>query len=878
MPNDDDDERELQAMITGLQTQLTQCLHTNNPREQLVKTLEKTVSLQDLFNLHFRDEEGYTLLGNAVRWHLMDVVKFLVEEKKFKVKEELVLAVEVDYKECVEYLIKVKPVLLGRRILAGTTCRPGMTPVMMASLKENESMLKLLFANGARPLEIPEYNPRETNNIIRFDAIYRTLLALSKPMYLCVMNEDPVMVAFKIAETCKKMAESLDVAKDDLLEIKRNCEKFAADFIQNAATFEDLELILSQMTTEEVEVVAPGRALERLKYAMIHDHMNFVANGSVQKLIKKKFYEGPVTISNFQSANLLKRSLYISALIALTPVWLFLYLIFPASNTPTGIFVKEWMEMPLMRFIVNAVIYVIVCLLVISTGMNTNIFPLDKWPVLADDRLCFQEVRKLQNFDCVNDNPAYTREQKEAFQNPQLFSDHIRGSAFVMYHETFTNTTSILLADMATMVWTFGNVYQEFWNIWSDGVFEYCSDWVNMLSILLNLCFVSASSLKYSFIVNKGYEPMQIFGGEIYHPLQLSAALRALGVLLLCYKMYKLLRVTQIIGRQQVLLIEALKASVSLFVFFFILAFSFSVASNGVIWRTYRDYIQNCNQLPNNSYATTVDVRIPCSTNLVPSSLQELINYQNFIQVSQTYFFGMFRAQAYILDIFPSYENGQEWTGLFMYSGFVFFMIIVRLNLITFLVVFSVMTCTDTEAEHFKFGRANIMYMFIQGSDPLPSPFNLIPSVYRITAWKNSRNEIRSKMFTENELWKVPKLRSLIKSYKLTYLREVKKSALLKTPGTGEIDKLNVKIREQLSHADNTVLSVDRRTRQLFTDKKGVSVAVENPFTKKYQQMKGRSKKLFKPEAGAIGTQTPGSSGKKTCFLIEKISKITNQK
>ena len=76
-------------------------------------------------------------------------------------------------------------------------CRPGMSPVMMAALMENESMLKFLFARGAKPLELPEYDPSDMNNIIRFDAIYQTFVAVSKPMYLCIMNEDPVMVAFK---------------------------------------------------------------------------------------------------------------------------------------------------------------------------------------------------------------------------------------------------------------------------------------------------------------------------------------------------------------------------------------------------------------------------------------------------------------------------------------------------------------------------------------------------------------------------------------------------------------------------------------------------------------------------------------------------------
>ena len=132
------------------------------------------------------------------------------------------------------------------------------------------------------------------------------------------------------------------------------------------------------------------------------------------------------------------------------------------------------------------------------------------------------------------------------------------------------------------------------------------------------------------------------------------------------------------------------------------MAVAFSVASNGVIWHTYRDYIKNCEKLPDGSFSSKVDVKIPCTTNLVESSLDELIEYQNFLKVSETYFLGIFSAQAYILDIFPSYENAQEWTGTLMYSSYVFFMIIIRLNILTSLVILSVMTSTRTESEQFR--------------------------------------------------------------------------------------------------------------------------------------------------------------------------------
>ena len=88
----------------------------SNPKEELEKLIQKASIMENLFDLHFRDHHGYTLLGNAVRLGQLDVVQFLVGERNFKVKEELTIAVEVDFKDCVDYFIKRQPELVGRKV------------------------------------------------------------------------------------------------------------------------------------------------------------------------------------------------------------------------------------------------------------------------------------------------------------------------------------------------------------------------------------------------------------------------------------------------------------------------------------------------------------------------------------------------------------------------------------------------------------------------------------------------------------------------------------------------------------------------------------------------------------------------------------------
>ncbi|XP_063721023.1 transient-receptor-potential-like protein [Symsagittifera roscoffensis] len=308
-----------------------------NPVDNLDKLIQKSIPLQEMFSLNFRDKFGYTLLGNAVKLFALPVIQYLVLKRQFIIKEELIIAVDVDYRAAIEFFLSVDPELVDRPVLTGTVYRPGLSPVMVAALRENETMLKFLFSRGAQHLDIPNYDPREPRNIIRFDAICQTLLALSNPMYLCIMNEDPIMVAFKISERCQQISSSLTVAATDMQIVKESCEKFAAEFISNIATFDELMLVMNQMTTLDHNIVAPGEPWERLKYAISNKHTEFVANGSIQKLMKKKFYEGPIALQDFESSNIAKKAAYLLVLVLLTPAWIFFYLFVPATTSPTAV-------------------------------------------------------------------------------------------------------------------------------------------------------------------------------------------------------------------------------------------------------------------------------------------------------------------------------------------------------------------------------------------------------------------------------------------------------------------------------------------------------------------------------------------------------------
>ena len=113
-------------------------------------------------------------------------------------------------------------------------------------------------------------------------------------------------------------------------------------------------------------------------------------------------------------------------------------------------------------------------------------------------------------------------------------------------------------------------------------------------------------------------------------------------------------------------------------------------------------------------------------------------------------------------------------------------------------------------------------------------------------------------MFSEADLLKVNKMRNLIKSFKLNYLREAKLARLSTDLGTAQFGKMGSKISAHVAHVNSSVLSVHKRTRDLFENKDNGGLIGsmvfgsdedkeenKNIFTKKFKEFKNRRSNQF---------------------------------
>ena len=73
--DESDETMENEEIWKALRNEILAAIRSNDPKTNLKLAIEKASKLKDLFNLQFRDEHGYSLLGHAIKLHLMDVIK-----------------------------------------------------------------------------------------------------------------------------------------------------------------------------------------------------------------------------------------------------------------------------------------------------------------------------------------------------------------------------------------------------------------------------------------------------------------------------------------------------------------------------------------------------------------------------------------------------------------------------------------------------------------------------------------------------------------------------------------------------------------------------------------------------------------------------------
>ena len=133
-----------------------------------------------------------------------------------------------------------------------------------------------------------------------------------------------------------------------------------------------------------------------------------------------------------------------------------------------GKFITGWIEMPLMRYVVQNVSYILILLLTVSASVNFSSFPLQDLQEVLDDRICYEYLLNNQS-DCLLENVRYEEKLFNYESNTTQFLEDLQ-----MKLQSITDTTqqtkgSQHFMDFLLFMWVIGNVVKEIQTIWQDG-------------------------------------------------------------------------------------------------------------------------------------------------------------------------------------------------------------------------------------------------------------------------------------------------------------------------------------------------------------------------------------------------------------------------
>ncbi|KAI8504050.1 hypothetical protein Bbelb_181180 [Branchiostoma belcheri] len=124
-----------------------------------------------------------------------------------------------------------------------------MTPVMLAALKNNYPILKMLLQAGF-PTPVPDdykWSTDISESIAWLDA-YR---AVCSPSYILLTSPDPFLTAFRTAKAVRDVLWKREHYRTELKELADQCEAFARELLSEARSTKETEAVLEHLCSPE---------------------------------------------------------------------------------------------------------------------------------------------------------------------------------------------------------------------------------------------------------------------------------------------------------------------------------------------------------------------------------------------------------------------------------------------------------------------------------------------------------------------------------------------------------------------------------------------------------------------------------------------------
>ncbi|XP_037951197.1 transient-receptor-potential-like protein [Teleopsis dalmanni] len=667
-------------------------------------------------NINCMDPLGRRALTLAIDNENLEMVELLVI-MGIETKDALLHAINAEFVEAVELLLEHEELIYKegepyswQKVELNTAIfPPDITPLMLAAHKNNFEILKILLDRGAAvpvPHDIrcgcDECVRLSTEDSLRHSLsrvnIYR---ALTSPSLICLTSTDPILTAFHLSWELRNLAFTEQECKSEYMELRRQCQQFSVDLLDQTRTSNELAIILNY--DPELSAYEPGdrHTLTRLVQAISFKQKKFVSHPNIQQLLSALWYEG---LPGFRRKSVMEKIFCIIQITLLFPMYCMIYMFAP--NCKTGIFIRK----PFIKFLIHASSYLFFLFILILVSQR------------ADDEVI------------------------------RIFGTN-RMKAELMEEQSRQRGKGPTKLELIVVLYVFGFMWEEIQEIFRVGINSYLRNMWNFVDFLRNSLYVSVICLRAIAYIQQAteisldqkmaYVPREKW--DDFDPQLIAEGLFAAANIFSALKLVHMFSINPHLGPLQISLGRMVIDIVKFFSIYSLVLFAFACGLNQLLWY-FADLEKNkCYVLPDGEadWASHGD------------SCMKWRRFGNLFESSQSLFwasFGMVGLDDFELTGIKSYTR---FWGLLMFGSYSVINVIVLLNLLIAMMSNSYAMIDEHSDTEWKFARTKLWMSYFEDGATLPPPFNIIPSAkWLIRVFRKSSKEIdrrRSKKRHEKE-------------------------------------------------------------------------------------------------------------------------------
>lgn len=753
-----------------------------------VKRILQRAHRKKHINVNCVDSLGRGALTLAIDGENLEMVELLVI-MQVATRDALLLAINAEFVEAVELLLEHEELIhkdgepySWQKVDINTALfTPDVTPLMLAAHKNNYEILKILLDRGAT-LPMPhdvkcgcdECIRRSTEDSLRHSlARVNEYRALASPSLIALSSQDPLLTAFQLSWELRNLAFAEQECKSEYLELRRQCQNFAVDLLDQSRSSQELAIILNYDPESPPYMDGDHMKLTRLELAIDYKQKKFVAHPNIQQLLAAMWYEG---VPGFRRKSASEKILIITKVAVLFPMYCMLYMIAP--NCETGKFLRK----PFMKFLIHASSYLFFLFLLILVSQRA-------------------EVQIVLLFG--------TDSMKRALQE-ELARQRGNGPTYL---------------ECLVVIYVIGFIWEETQEIFVEGIRSYLRNMWNFIDFSRNFLYCCVTLLRaMAYIqqmseINKDPSTAYIAREhwDDFDPQLIAEGLFAAANIFSALKLIHLFSINPHLGPLQISLGRMVIDIVKFFFIYSLVLFAFACGLNQLLW-----YFADLEKVK----CYSLKGGLPDWDNQGDACMKWR-RFGNLFESSQSLFwasFGMVGLESFELQGIKSYTR---FWGLLMFGSYSVINVIVLLNLLIAMMSNSYAMIEQHADTEWKFARTRLWMSYFEESSTLPPPFNIFPTmkhVMRLFGQKKKRDfkresTIRRKEDKERAERYTNVMRALVWRYVSAMHRKMEESAVTEddiNEVKGEISAMRYELLEIFEKNGMDVTAADRKEKTVL--------------------------------------------------------------